>query len=453
MKLKNKITLLTSLWVVCILLLVDCTVYLLFIRIATENEKESLLSKSEQIIEKIGPDALLQRKNLKELMLLLPQDTVIRIVSPQSAIVNLIKDEENMNLPPIKTVSEAESELVEGNGSKVVIVRMPIISNNQIIGTFEMAERMEALDSSISLLITLLLASTGGAVLLSILGGTFISRTVIKPISTSIQTMQEIEESLTFKKIPSAGAAKDEMFQMTETFNRMIDRLEESFAKQQQFVSDASHELNTTLTIVEGYANMLRRWGTKDARIQKESIDNIYDESKRMRKMTEQLLELASSGKGLKLETVPMDLVDCCEQVLSLVTKLHENRDIDLSTSGHRPILIADPMKIKQLLLILLDNALKYSEDRIELSVRTEKNIVEIHVKDKGIGIPKDQTALVFERFYRVDQARQRKTGGTGLGLPIAKSIVLEHHGTIQIVSGEGDGTEVIIKLPKASTD
>ena len=204
--------------------------------------------------------------------------------------------------------------------------------------------------------------------------------------------MQEIENSLSFRRIPSNGTENDEMHRLTETFNRMIGRLEESFFKQQQFVSVCLlMKLNTTLTIVEGYANMLRRWGTKDESIQKESIDNIYEESKRMRKMTEQLLELASSEKGMKLEIVTFDLTICCEQVISLVRRLHENRIIHLNASRQHPTLAADPMKVKQLLLILLDNALKYSEDEIEMSIQMEKKHLEIRVKDHGIGIPREQ--------------------------------------------------------------
>ncbi len=453
MKLKNKITVLTSVWVICILLFVDFTVYLLFIRIATENEKESLLTKSVQIIEKIGQNALIQKTKLDELKLLVPGDTAIRIINSQSNVISLIQGEEGFDLPPPKQVTKEDSELTEGNESNVIVARVPIRAGNEIVGTFEMVEKLESLDSSIDLLISLLLTSSTGAILLSLVGGTFISRAIIKPIRTSIHTMQEIENSLSFKRIPSNGTENDEMHQLTETFNRMIGRLEESFFKQQQFVSDASHELNTTLTIVEGYANMLRRWGTKDESIQKESIDNIYEESKRMRKMTEQLLDLASSEKGLKLETVAFDLTVCCEQVILLVRRLHENRIIHLNASWQHPTLTADPMKIKQLLLILLDNALKYSEDEIEMSIQVEEKHLEIRVKDHGIGIPKDQIDLVFERFYRVDQARQRKTGGTGLGLPIAKSIVLEHKGTIHMDTMEGIGTEVIIRLPRAAVD
>ena len=125
MKLKNKITLLTSVWVICILLFVDFTVYLLFIRIATENEKESLLTKSAQIIEKIGQNALIQNTKIDELKLLLPGDTSIRIINAQSTVISLIHVEEGFDLPPPKQVTEKESELTEGNESNVIVARVP----------------------------------------------------------------------------------------------------------------------------------------------------------------------------------------------------------------------------------------------------------------------------------------------------------------------------------------
>jgi two-component system sensor histidine kinase ArlS len=450
MRLKNKITLLTSVWVIAILLIVDITVYLLFIKLATQNEIDLLQTKSEQMIEKLGPQALIQKKQDRQLQMFIPEDTTIRIINAKAELISFIHNEETVSLPPHKFATKKESELSQENGQKAVIVRVPITIGNQVVGTFEMIEMMDSLNSSINMLITILIISTGGAIVLSFIGGTFLSRTIVKPISKSIQTMQEIESSLIFKRIPSLGHSKDEIFKMTETFNRMMGRLEESFLKQQQFVSDASHELNTTLTIVEGYANMLRRWGTKDQDIQKESIESIYEESKRMRIMTQQLLDLAAAQHGMKLDAQPFDLVDSCTRAAALVKTLHK-RTIHINTVGRDPIITADPLKIKQLLLILLDNALKYSGREIELSVSLEDTHAVIRVKDYGIGIPKEEQDLIFERFYRVDQARHRTTGGTGLGLPIAKSIVVDHGGTIRVDSEEGAGTEVTVQLPRGN--
>ncbi|WP_053375929.1 HAMP domain-containing sensor histidine kinase [Paenibacillus sp. FJAT-27812] len=448
MKLKNKIMLLTSVLVIFILLAVDLSVYFSFIKIATQNEMNSLQNKAEQMIEKIGPTSLINNEGEQQLRMYLTDDSTIRIINSKSELVAELYNEERMVLPQAQFSERKTALLSEDSERKIIIVRVPIVENAKVIGTFEMIQGMEGLDKSIDILIIILLLTSGGAVLLSFLGGALLAKTIVKPISNSINTMREIESSLSFKKIPLTTHSNDEINQMSETFNRMISRLEGSFIKQQQFVSDASHELNTTLTIVEGYANMLRRWGMKDESIQREAIESIYEESKRMRKMTEQLLLLASSEHDSKLKLETFNLVECCMESASLLSKLHR-RAIMIQTNGDDPTIAADYLKIKQLILILLDNALKYSKERIELTITLMSTEIEIRVKDLGIGIPWESLDLIFERFYRVDHARQRATGGTGLGLPIAKTIVMEHNGKIIAESEEGVGTEMIVRLPR----
>jgi two-component system sensor histidine kinase ArlS len=449
LKLKNKFTLLTSSLVICILLIVDLVVYLLFINIATRNEIELLRSKSEQIIEKIGPMAIMNKDQEKQIMDYLPEDSVIRLLNPRMEVVRIFKAEGGIDLGQIQVANGVNTKLLAINGQKLLVVRVPIQSDSKNIGTFEIIEKLETLNANMNLLVMILTFTTGGAVLLSIVGGLLLFRTVLKPISESIQTMGEIESSLAFKKIPTRGRSNDELFTMTETFNRMMERLKESFLKQQRFVSDASHELNTALTIIEGYANMLRRWGTIDEKVHRESIEAIYEESKHMRTMTQQLLDLASSQQNEKPNLERFELVACCEQVSAMISKLHSQKII-VHSEEKEAWIEADLAKIKQLLIILIDNALKYSKSSIELRVSLTTDHIEIRVKDYGIGIPRDEIGQVFERFYRVDQSRDRKTGGTGLGLPIAQSIVKEHHGTIRIESEEGHGTEVIVELPRA---
>jgi two-component system sensor histidine kinase ArlS len=447
LKLKTKFTLITSSLIICILLVVDIVVYILFINIATRNEIELLRNKSEQIIEKIGPALIMNKDQEKQIMNYLPEDTAIRLLDPTMEVVRVFKAENDMDLSKVQLTNTANSRLLDINNQKILVVRVPIQSNQKTIGTFEIIERMDSLNANINLLVTILIFTTGGAVLLSVIGGFLLYRTVLKPISDSIQTMQQIESSLVFNKIPSRGKSNGELFIMTETFNRMMERLKESFNKQQRFVSDASHELNTTLTIIEGYAHMLRRWGTIDEKVHRESIEAIYEESKHMRTMTQQLLDLASSQQNEKLSLERFDLLACCEQVVSLVRKLHSQK-ITVHSAEKEAWIQADAAKIKQLLTILIDNALKYSQKSIEIHVTTTTEGAAIEVKDYGIGIPAGEIEHVFERFYRVDKSRHRKTGGTGLGLPIAQSIVNEHRGTIRIESEVGIGTKVIVHLP-----
>ncbi|MEC0182818.1 ATP-binding protein [Paenibacillus peoriae] len=449
MKLRTKITLLSSILVMTILLFVDVTVHLLFVKIATRNEREVLQNKWTEIISETGSKMILKNAWGPELKDELSGDTILRVFDQQSRLLYEISRQSRFKLGDIRFNTSQSSQLTDVQGHKILVIHLPVLSpeGNQE-GTLEIVEKWNALENNLDILNTILVTSTTGAMLLSLVGSTILANAILLPISSSIQTMQEIERSLKFKKIPARTHNQDELSQMTATFNQMVDRLEESFHSQQQFVSDASHELNTTLMIIEGYANMLRRWGTRDEEIYKESIESIYEETQRMRTMTQQLLTLASSQQEDPEPYERIELIGCCEQVVAHLKLVHD-RQMTIFTDEKEIWLDANLAKIKQLLLILLDNALKYSSDSIDILLSSDEKDVHIRVKDYGIGIPEGEIKRVFERFYRVDSSRHRKTGGTGLGLPIAKAITDAHQGTICMESVEGEGTQVTVTLPR----
>jgi signal transduction histidine kinase len=200
---------------------------------------------------------------------------------------------------------------------------------------------------------------------------------------------------------------------MAETFNHMIDLLEINFEKQQQFVSNASHELKTPLTIIESFASLLKRRGLQDPTLFAESIEAIHSESIRMKEMTEQLLMLARNPEQWNIEFNMIDLSDFIDQTLKVFQNAYQ-REIEFSDRQLQSIMIeTDGKKLKQLLFILLDNARKYSDDLISVETGLVTGEVYIKIIDRGIGIPKDELEKVFDRFYRVDKARNRKQGGT----------------------------------------
>jgi signal transduction histidine kinase len=447
MKIRYKIILFSTLWLICILLCVNFLVYFMFIKIATDNESESMRHKAENMLVKLGWGIFLTPNREEELQNYLPEDGMLRVVNADKQVVNLLYNHPDMEKIPPELAAGYAASLYRQSGHRILMVRLPIYEQNQLAGTLEMAEMMTSLEDNVSILISILITSDVAAILLSLLGGVTLSRIILGPIARLIFTMEEIESSLSFKKIPLPGEPKDELYKMTATFNRMMTRIEESFAKQQQFISDASHELKTTLTIIESYVNMLRRWGNSDMALQKEALETIHSETIRMRKMTQQLLDLAASEKGRNFSPERFDLIEFCARMARMLGKMHR-RQVKIVTGQKELPITADKMKMKQLMLILMDNALKYSKDEIEIHLQSSRTAVHIRIKDYGIGIPEDEIGQVFERFYRVDKARTRKSGGTGLGLPIAKAIVLEHKGNIEIESREGEGTEVIVTLP-----
>lgn len=447
MNIKNKITLLTTFWLVCILIVVDLIVYFSFIQIATSNEKETLQSKMEHLLEQTTPQEIMKRDNYVLLQKYLPENAAIRVLDKNSKIINSAINDDELAIMSPEFVSTTESELYKHAGKQILIVRLPILAGNQIISSIEIIEKLDSLDNNINTLVSVLVFSSMGALLLSIISGLFLSKLILRPISRMIQTMEEIEGSLVLKQIPLHDGERDELHKMVETFNRMIGRIETSFIKQQQFVSDASHELKTPITIIESYAKMLRRWGMNDEKVQREAIETIYEESVRMKQLTQHLLELVSSDDGEKLTLQTVDMMELCTHAAKVMRRMYK-REVEIQSEYPNIRISANENKMKQLLLIILDNALKYSKTTIIISLFKDQAGVYIRIKDRGIGIPKKELKHVFDRFYRVDRARQRQTGGAGLGLSIAQNIVKQSHGDIKIFSEENVGTVVEVFLP-----
>jgi two-component system sensor histidine kinase ArlS len=451
MKLKSKIIWLTTVWLVFLLIVVDTAVYLLFLHTSTRYELNALQRNTYDLIEKYGAKSFLANAPVTVPEQDIPDNTIIRAVDPDSTLIREFRNADPFTLPVASFTPKEDWNLEHLDGDRILTIRVPLKDGSRLVGTLEVSENLETLEANIRTLVTILVSTAVGAVILCVIGGSLLFRTVIRPVTRMIHTMEAIESSLDLRKIPVSGEAGDELSTMTHTFNRMVDRLNESIDKQRQFVSDASHELGTTVTIIEGYANMLKRWGMQDPEALLESVESIHDEAKRMRAMTNQLMALSASEKGSDLSPIVFDLVSCCRNAVRLAAKL-DQREMTISAEPDSIPIYADPAKVTQLLLILLDNALKYSERRIEVTVSASGDQAVIKLRDYGIGIPSDRIHLIFDRFYRVDEARTRETGGTGLGLAIAKSIVLEHSGSIRAESEWGAGTTMIVQLPLAKS-
>lgn len=447
MKIKTKFSIYSTIWLTCILLISNTLIYFLFLKISTDSEIDVLQNKAGQMIESIGAAGLLTNNKENLIRPYLPENTLIRVVDPQSRIINQVfKDDRLVKLEPAFSTKSSWS-LIAINDQPVLTVRTPISFNGKIVGTLEIAEALESIEESIKTLVSILIFSSIAAIIFSLLGSSLMAKIILRPISNVVTVMKDIQQSGVLKEIPVQYRTKDELYQMATTFNSMISRLKGQFLKQEQFVSDASHELKTPLTIIESYTNLLRRWGSQDPQMQVEALDAIYSETIRMKDMIGQLMDMVSLDKELELTGQDIELVSFCKKTAKSLSTAYK-RDIITYSAKDEILLTADEQKLKQLLLILLDNALKYSKDRVEIHLEQNSEQTTIHVKDYGIGIPKEDIDHIFERFYRVDKSRHRQTGGTGLGLAIARVIVLKHNGSIEVNSEEEKGTEIIIHLP-----
>ena len=433
----------------CILMLINFVVYFLFMKTTVNMEESILFQKAEEIVKNIetNPSSSYGELKLKDY---LSEHSYIRIIQPKNRVVHEVTNDQKL-LKKIRgkytESKQSQTRLIsaEYGEEQVLIVGIPI--NNGNYESLEIGERLTGLETRKELLRGILGFCTILATVLSLFGGRWLANIIMKPISNMIKTMEEIEKSGVPKKIIIQNETRDELQTMASTFNRMIDRLQDNFAKQSQFVSDASHELKTPLTIIKSYANILRRQGLDNKDMSDEAIHAIHSEATRIQKMTETFLDLTNLEKENILERNNVDLVSLCESILKQLKDVYK-REIILHFEENPITIFADELKIKQVIIILLDNAIKYSNDKIEVFIKRNQQHAIIHINDYGIGIPEKEIDNIFERFYRVDKARSRETGGHGLGLHIAKSIIKLHKGDIKINSKEGLGTKVELFLP-----
>ena len=233
--------------------------------------------------------------------------------------------------------------------------------------------------------------------------------------------------------------------------NNLLERMRESYRQQSRFVSDASHELRTPIAVIQGYVNMLDRWGKEDETILDESIEAIKNESDHMKKLVEQLLFLARGDSGRTQLTIEQfSLYDMMKEVYEESLMIDENHVYEFKGDSGTTA-YGDSSMLKQTARILVDNAAKYTlqKDVITLSCGNDSDgKTYFYVQDNGIGMCENDVSHVFERFYRADEARDKKTGGTGLGLSIAKWIVDRHGGYFNVLSRQELGTRITVVLP-----
>ena len=284
--------------------------------------------------------------------------------------------------------------------------------------------------------------------LFCLLGNTIVHK-LLSPIKEMTERVRNINGT-SLNRLDT-NRAKDELKDLALTFNEMLDRLELYMNQQKQFVSDASHELRTPIAIIQGYTEMLERWGKDDPAILEESINSLSYETTNMKNLLEKLLFLSRGDRNtLSVDKEVFNLSLLCHEVIKETSFIDDAHDID-SKISENVMLLGDRGLIKELLRILVDNALKYTPEggKITISCAVAKHNVILSVKDTGIGIPTSHISHLFERFYRVDEARNKSTGGTGLGLAIAKQIVNVHSAQISVTSEINEGTEFLVFFKK----
>jgi signal transduction histidine kinase len=339
------------------------------------------------------------------------------------------------------------------SGQQIVLYTVPYHTPNGSVIFVETGATIEPIRHVLRSLLLILLLATPIILVVAAIGGYLLMSRPLRPVVVLTDQAERIGRKELGERLPVIPTG-DELERLSLALNRMIERLEEALAHNHRFSADASHELRTPLTIIRGELESLIQIPSLPAAVM-EGIGSALEESNRMARIVHSLMTISRLDcGGEQIELVPVNLVDIVGVTLDHMSLLAEEKHISLRFEpGPATYVTGDSMRLKQIVVNLVDNAIKYTPDGGEVSVfvTTEEKKAVLKVTDTGIGIPAACLPLVFDRFYRADQARSRESGGTGLGLSIVKAICSVHDGAAFVESIEGKGATFRIELPLLS--
>jgi len=337
-------------------------------------------------------------------------------------------------------------DVVTGEGGRWRVYVLPVGDGEDYLVALAPLER---LDASVRRFRWLVCGLTLAGAAVTLLAGFLLAGRALRPVAVLTATAQRIARSRKLDERVPVHANQDELGRLTTTVNAMLASLEQASDAQQRFVSDASHELRAPLTIIQANLDLLERMSELPAEERAEILGEASRETHRLSQLVGDLLALARADAGIVLQRRRVELDRILLDVVADARYLARGQRLEIDAL-EPVILMGDPDRLRQLLLALLDNAVKYTPASGRIAVALVKNSTHarLTVTDDGVGIPAADLPHVFDRFYRADPARSRDPGGTGLGLPIARWIVEQHGGDITVTSEPGSGTQVRIQLP-----
>ncbi len=335
------------------------------------------------------------------------------------------------------------------------MVTVPVIQGRRIINIVQVATSLEEVDEALKALLLILWITVPSALVVASLGGLFLANKALKPVDEITKTARMITSSSLYQRI-KLRKTKDEIGRLAETFNDMISRLGRSFKQIRQFSADASHELRTPLTILKGEIEVGLRKRRRPEEYRKILNSNL-EEVNHMTQIVDDLLLLSRADMGeVHLQKNRINLTGLISEVGAQAKMIAMAKDIRIHLNNDSEVaVIGDRLRLRELLLNLVDNGVKYTPEggEIRISVDRYNGRVKLQVMDNGIGIAPEDQSHIFDRFFRVDKARSREAGGSGLGLSICKWIVEAHGGEISVESGLGKGSIFSVTLPLAPPD
>ena len=448
---------LSTLVVAAIFAMFNAFVYLEFENVNIQNEKQILLGRLYDMERKIQGDTLSAAIA-----------TVNRAVPDPKQMVRMLGADHQ-----VLTTTSANflpAWLPKGQGQKIklgsgvilyqhheqrVLLASSSVRLRHSVVTLQWLENVELLDRSIAFVFYLLLTGSLGGLAIAAVASFFLARYSLQPIRELIATARSITPGDLSSRI-EVPKRRDELSELGQTFNEMLDRLASAFLRERQFVADASHELRTPLSVLEGYVNLLRRWGWEDEALRREAVTAIEEEIHHLRLMTGQMLSLAAMEQEEISGPRLADVRSVVESVTGKWVQLFPQFTWTIDLGQAKDVVVCiESLQLEQVLRALLDNARKYTPpgEKISVLATHDDRFLHLLVKDSGEGIPAEDLPYVTERFYRADKARSRSEGGAGLGLAICREIIEKAKGQLMVRCPKDGGTEVEVVLLLCKTE
>lgn len=343
--------------------------------------------------------------------------------------------------------------LTTNDGSRYRVMTLPLYSHDQLVDVLQVGENLATNDTTLAQLFWTRIIYTPPLILLLSGCGWFLAGRALSPLRRITADIRKISAENLNLRLP-VDTRPNELTDLAISFNETLERIASAFTRIKQFTGDASHELRTPLAILKGETEVSLRWAKGEEEL-RQTLKSNLEEIERMEQITQGLLDLAKSESGeFHLNLSVFSLNDFLQDLYLHSKTLGEPKKIKTILQmqvDHEVFIRADQMHLHRALLNFVTNAIKYTPEGGQVTLilaLTDDNEARIHVRDNGMGIPAAHLPHIFERFYRVDEARNRDIGGTGLGLSIVKAIINAHHGSIRVLSTPGQGSEFIVHLP-----
>ncbi len=461
MPLRVRLTLWYGSALALVLIIFSVVLYAMTARNLRDAVDESLEDTATIAVRSLEERGFLPLLNEKELLSQFPElariDKFFQIFSPSGTITISSPNIKHHDVPLSRTALETAfsgRSIFESakypNEPPLRVISVPIMYRNNLLYIVQVGTSMESVGETLHRFLILLVVAIPIALAVSLAGGWFLAGRALRPVDEITLAAQRIAAGDLSQRL-RMPTAHDEIGRLAATFNNMIGRLDASFRQISQFTSDASHELRTPLTVMKGETDLILR-RSRPLEDYKSVLESNLEEIDRMTRIVDELLFLSRADMGeVKMEALPVALEALVEDVHRQAKLLGHDRNIEVVLGTVMPVVVqGDDLRLRELLLNLVENAMKYSHPggKVEVALLRDGRDARLSITDHGIGIAPADQQKIFQRFFRTDVARTHTKKGTGLGLAICAWIADLHKGRVEVQSDLGQGSIFTVVLP-----